>query len=141
MKKILVILCLLWGSATVMAQSSKRMPEHRVIMQLTQNNPEAHKGLIHQLKALTSAWGDSVAIEVLAHGPGVEMFMTEKATQQEAIQKLKSNGVHFVICENTLTQKSISKEQLLPDLEYVRFGLVEVITKQEQGWTYLKAGF
>lgn len=80
-------------------------------------------------------------IEVLAHGPGVEMFMTEKATQQEAIQNLKSKGVHFVICENTLTQKSISKEQLLPDLEYVKFGLVEVITKQEQGWTYLKAGF
>lgn len=140
MKKLLILHCLIWCFSSAYSQSTAR-PEHRVIMQLTQNNPEAHKGLINQLNALTSAWGDSVIIEVLAHGPGVEMFMKEKSTQQEFIQKLKLKGVHFVICENTLTQKAISKEQLLPDLEYVKFGLVEVITKQEQGWTYLKAGF
>jgi len=140
MKNLLITVFLLWGYSSAIAQSKAR-PEHRVIMQLTQNNPEAHKGLINQVSALTSAWGDSVLIEVLAHGPGVEMFMTEKSTQQEAIQKLKSKGVHFVICENTLTQKAISKQQLLPDLEFVKFGLIEVITKQEQGWTYLKAGF
>lgn len=67
--------------------------------------------------------------------------MTEKATQTEAIQKLKAAGIHFVICENTLKQKAIAKDQLLAGLEFVKFGLVEVITKQEQGWTYLKAGF
>jgi intracellular sulfur oxidation DsrE/DsrF family protein len=138
MKKIILLFLLMFSAGIVSAQSD---PKHKVIMQLTQNDPAAHKGLMNQLTALKEAWGDSVVIEVLAHGPGVECFMTEKATQTEAIQKLKAVGIHFVICENTLKQKAITKDQLLAGLEFVKFGLVEVITKQEQGWTYLKAGF
>lgn len=138
MKKIALLFLLLFTAGFVNAQTD---PKHKVIMQLAQNDPAAHKGLMNQLTALKEAWGDSVVIEVLAHGPGVECFMTEKATQMEAIQKLKAAGIHFVICENTLKQKSIAKEQLLSGLEFVKFGLVEVISKQEQGWTYIKAGF
>ena len=40
-----------------------------------------------------------------------------------------------------MSNSKVAKEELLKDVECVIYGLVEIITKQEQGWTYLKAGF
>lgn len=142
MKKLLLLFFLLVAAVTVQAQNEKPVaPKHRVIMQLNQNNPDAHKQLMNQLNALKQAWGDDVVVEVLAHGPGIELFLADKSTQKEMIATLKTKGVHFVMCENTMKNKNITKEMLLPDMEYAPFGLAEIITKQEEGWIYIKAGF
>lgn len=142
MKKLLLLFFLLVAAVTVQAQNEKpAAPKHRVIMQLTQNNPDAHKQLMNQLNALKQAWGDDVVVEVLAHGPGIELFLLDKTTQKEMIATMKTKGVHFVMCENTMKNKGITKEMLLPDMEYAPFGLAEIITKQEEGWIYIKAGF
>ena len=57
---------------------------------------------MNNLKNLKAGWGDSVEIEVVAHGPGVEMLMSGKTTQLEKIRQFKSMGIQFVVCENTL---------------------------------------
>ncbi len=142
MKKLTLFFLLLFAVTAVQAQSEKpAAPRHRVIMQLSQNNPDAHKQLMNQLNALKQAWGDDVVVEVLAHGPGIELFLADKSTQKEMIATLKTKGIHFVMCENTMKNKGITKEMLLPDMEYAPFGLAEIIMKQEEGWMYIKAGF
>jgi intracellular sulfur oxidation DsrE/DsrF family protein len=153
MKKLLFALTALFliaFSASAQKQNRKQTKEccsvaaknyHRIIMQLATDDVNAHKSLINQLTAVKEAWGDSVDINVVVHGPGVDFLMTEKTTQKENIYKVKKSGVKFFVCENTLKQKKISKEQILAEMDFVKFGLVEIVTKQEQGWTYLKAGF
>lgn len=129
------ILCLMIsGSSLLNAQS------HRIVMQLTSDNPEVHKGLMKQLSNLTEGWKDSVAIEVVCHGPGIQLLMSENTTQKEAIYAMKKRGVDFVACENTMKAKNIPKEAFLEDIHYVMMGIAEIVIKQEQGWSYIKAG-
>lgn len=114
---------------------------HKIVMQLTSSDTLVHKGLLKQLKNLKAGWGDSVAIEVVCHGPGIEFLMKEKSNKVNQINSMMSKNVRFVACENTLKAKNIGKSQLMLNLEYVVMGIAEIVEKQEQGWSYIKAGF
>lgn len=116
-------------------------PSHHVIMQMVSADTLAHKSLLSQLRNLKEVWGDSVEIEVLVQGPGLDLMMIGKSTQKENIYKVKEKNVHFSICEFSLRQRGLTREEILPGMDFVKYGLVEIITKQEQGWSYLKAGF
>ncbi len=135
MKKNWLFLLLLAVSYGVSAQ------QHKVVIQMTSGDTAVFRGLMNNLKHLKEGWGDSVQIEVVVHGPGIDFLTTAKTTQSEAISKMQSNGVSFLLCENTMKQKHVTKDQVLPGTGFVKMGIGEVILKQEQGWSYIKAGF
>jgi intracellular sulfur oxidation DsrE/DsrF family protein len=146
MKTISVLFAmLLMFSARAWSQSSKsenlHTGHHKVIMQITSGDTLAHKALMHQLKNLKEYWANAVSLEVLVQGPALDMVLSAKSTQREAIGKLKDSGIRIVACEFSMKQRNVKADELLPGLEMVPFGLVEIITRQEEGWTYLKAGF
>jgi uncharacterized protein len=72
---------------------------------------------------------------------GIEYMMLTKSKHIEAINKLHSQGVKFVVCQNTMNRLKITKDQLLPIIEIVPTGIAEIVEKQEEGWTYIKGGF
>ncbi len=135
MKTIILFLTLLaLNTFTLFAQNNKNiksktasMPEHKVLFHLTSNDTLAWKGLMNNIKNLKAGWGDTVQIEVVTNGMGIQFFMKEKTTQQQKIDDFKSKGVVFYACENSI--------------EFVPMGVGEVIKKEEKGWSYIKAGF
>lgn len=143
MNKVFVLAAvILLSSFSVSAQQihSEKTP-HKVIIQLSSSDTLAWKGLMNNIKNLKAAWEDSVAIEVVVHGPGIGLLMKEKTTQSDRIIHFKSKGVVFAACENTLIERKISKESIIPEAGFVKSAVVEIITKQEQGWSYIKSGF
>ena len=143
MNKVLVLaLAILLSSLFVSAQqaTAEKMP-HKVVIQLSSSDTLAWKGLMNNIKNLKAFWGDSVAIEVVAHGPGIGFLMKEKTTQLDRIIDFKSKGVVFAGCENTLLERKISKESIIQEAGFVKSAVVEIILKQEQGWSYIKGGF
>jgi intracellular sulfur oxidation DsrE/DsrF family protein len=55
---------------------------------------------------------------------------------------LKKKGVAFVVCENTLMNRNISKVEFPQNIvEYIPAGIAEIVEKQEKGWKYIKGGF
>lgn len=137
-------------TTTVSAQAKKQKQHavntplaslHKVVIQLSSADTLEHKGLLMNLKNLKQGWGDSVLVEVVVHGPGIDLVTKQKSTQNEAIQQMIKQGVRFVVCRNTMKQKNITEEQILPNVEFVPMAIAELIRKQEQGWSYLKAGF
>lgn len=88
--------------------------QHHVVMQLSSSDTLEHKGLMNNLKNLKQSWGNKVSIEVVVHGPGIEMLTNGRSTQQESIRSLIKQGIRFVACRNTMKQKGISEEQILP---------------------------
>jgi hypothetical protein len=69
------------------------------------------------------------------------MVIKGKSQFEPEINNLIEQGVSFVVCENSLKQQKLTKEQIFPKAGFVPAGLVEIIEKQEQGWSYIKAGF
>ena len=142
-KKPFLALAILFFSFNLFAQTSASpaKAQHRVVLQLSSNDTLVWKGLINNIKNLKNAWGDSVLIEVVAHGPGIEFLVRDKTTQQERITYFKSKGVEFAACENTMAVRNISKADIIAEAGFVKSGVGELILKQEQGWSYLKIGF
>lgn len=142
-KKILLAIVALVLSFNLFAQSTGNTASapHRVVIQLSSNDSLVWKGLINNIKNLKNAWGDSVTIEVVAHSAGIEFLVIGKTTQQEKIAYYKSNGVLFFGCENSIRERKIPKETIIPEAGFVNSGIAEVILKQEQGWSYIKGGF
>ena len=128
--------------AQLQAQNiSATTSQHRIIMQLSSNDTLVWKGLINNLKHLKAGWGDSLIIEVVAHGPGIDFLTKGKTTQQEKIAHFKKMGIEFMACENTMIERKVPKESIISEAGFVRMGIGEIVRKQEQGWSYIKIGF
>lgn len=116
-------------------------PLHRVVIQVSSNDTLEWRGLMNNLKHLHASWGYSAEFAVITHGPGLDLLRNDKTTQQENITKYSQLGIQFISCENTMAERKISKEQIVKEAGFVKMGIGEVVRLQEQGWSYIKAGF
>lgn len=123
------------------ATFAQQAPSHKIVMQLSSNDTMVWKGLMNNLRNLKEGWGDSLQLEVVAHGPGIELLMQQKTTQLETIRKMKAKGIIFYACENTMKEKKIPVEAIILEANFVRMGIGHIVIRQEQGWSYIKAGF
>jgi Uncharacterized conserved protein len=118
------------------AQSAK----HHVLFAMTSPSDKdwmLTAGNIHNL--LRGFSPESVEIEVVSYGPGVAMVKKDSAAAAE-IQELEKDGVVFVACENSMRHMQLTKADLIPGVGTVPSGIVEVVKKEEAGWSYVKAG-
>ena len=114
------------------------LAEHKVIFQLTTADTNVHKMLLKQFGNLLTA-APNTHIEVVCHGPGISMMQSALSIVHPKITEMKAKGVNFVVCENALRERKVSKEEIVPEANFVKAGILEVIQKQEQGWTYIRA--
>ena len=126
----------------IQAQSSAdvvSMDEHKVVIQLTSADTNVHKTMVKQLGNLLAA-APNTKIEVVCHSAGLDILRTKLTVVYPKLKELNGKGVKFVACENTLKERKISKEEIISESGYVKAGILEVIMKQEEGWSYIRAG-
>lgn len=126
-------------SAPVTNASEEKKP-HRIVFQLTTPDTAAYRSLTRQLNNVLAHW-PGAQLEVVAHNKGIAMLVKEKTNVQAEISALKSKGVVFNACENTLKQQKLEKSQIVAESGFVPVGVAEIAERQEQGWSYIKAGF
>jgi intracellular sulfur oxidation DsrE/DsrF family protein len=114
--------------------------EHQLVVQMVDNNPKVQKGLIKQLNNLKDGYGNAITIEVVCHGPGLDLLHKERTEYREELLTLKERGIIFLACENTLKGRDIPRDAIKEEFEFVPMGIGEVMEKQEQGWSYVKGG-
>jgi uncharacterized protein len=149
MKKVIVLIAFvnLFGDPSVSAQNTAtEAPKvvstkaHKIVFQLTSSDTLVHKALLKQvLNALNAA--PNAKIEVVCHNNGIEMLTIAKTTQAKKMAELKAKGVVFAACENTLSDRKIDKKDVVSEAIFVPSGIIEIVIKQEDGWSYFKAGF
>lgn len=141
MKNIMLIIVLFISllSNTSYAQQTDTK-EHKVVMQLTTGDTLAYRALVKQLGNMIKIWPNA-KIEVVIHNKGIAIMKKESSNVAEEITTLTKKGVRFVVCEFTMEQLKLEKSQILNDAYYTPYGLIAIVTKQEEGYSYLKAGF
>lgn len=140
MRQLILLAIFIGAMSNTMAQTGTATSpaKHHLVIQLNTGDTLIWNGMMKNLKNLKAGWGDSVQVEVVVHGPGIQFMMKEKTTQAAGIATFKKMGIEFVVCENTMRERKVSKEQLLPEAGFVKMGVGEIILKQEAGWSYLK---
>lgn len=105
------------------------------------NFPETGRqghGLKNIANILREVGDNGATIEVVCHGAGIGLLEKTRTEHADPVAELIKRGVRFVACENTMRQKSIRKEDLLPGVGTVPSGAVEVVRKQRDGYAYFK---
>ncbi len=110
---------------------------HRIVYDMSAADTAQHAGLMRQLNNIKRGWPEA-QIEVVVHGKAMDLLVTGKSYKPDAIKELQVKGVVFAACENTMRARKVTKEQLLPNVITVPMGIGEIITKQEEGWGYIK---
>jgi len=83
----------------------------------------------------------STKIEVICHGPGLEMLQINKSVVSKKIKEFSGKGVVFNACEFSMNERKVLKENILPSAGFVKAGIIAIVKKQNAGWSYIKAGF
>ena len=128
-------------SATVVAQNTTPTTTHKVVVQLNSADTAAWGGVIGNIKNLSKIWPDQLQIEVVVHGRALDFLVASKSHLVNDVEQLSKKGIMFSACENTMGKYGITKQMLIPAVFTVPSGVGEVILKQEQGWSYLRAGY
>jgi len=82
-------------------------------------------------------------IIAVTHADGVD-FLMEGAKDRfgpfdARVQELMSRGVKFQVCEITLRNRKLKKDQFIIGVEYVPSGVVQIThLQQKEGYAYLK---
>lgn len=126
------------GSANTPATTANK--QHKVVFQLSSEDTLLHKSLMKQLNNIITVVPNS-KIEVVCHGPGLNMLISGKTTVQEKINQLKKKNIVFVACEFSMSERNIPKEKIIPEAGLVPYAIIEIVSKQEEGWSYIKPGF
>jgi uncharacterized protein len=113
---------------------------YRMVFQLTTADTLAHKALMKQIGNITSV-APKTQIEVVCHGPGLQLLQTEKSTVVPKIREYAGKGVVFSACEFSMKERKVSKDEILPEASYVQAGILHIVMRQDQGWYYIKSGF
>jgi intracellular sulfur oxidation DsrE/DsrF family protein len=139
MKKLLF--ATLFGLFTLTNFAQKKVDKHKIVFQFTNaQDTLQQKAFAKQLQNITQHWPKS-KYEVVIYNMGLEFVMTSKSKHIQTIKDLQAKGVRFVVCENTLKNRNISKDLLIPNVEFVPAGIAEIVEKQEERWSYIKGGF
>lgn len=138
MKKLLFISIFIFAAFSSFSQ--KKAKSHKIVFQFVSADTLSQHSLINNLKNLREGW-PTAEVEVVFHGAGMAMVMTEKTKYAKELQDFVENkNIKMVVCENTMKQRKVTKAQLLPFMGTVPMGIGEIVLKQEAGWSYLKAG-
>lgn len=139
MKKLLLLLLLaLPVLGSLKAQDAP--PKHRIVMQLVSGDTLVHKGLMRQLRNMLEA-APTLQMEVVCHGPGMDLLMSDRSIVADKVKQFSERGIVFLACENTIKERALERSKVLSEAGFVKAGIIHIVERQEQGWSYIKAGF
>mgnify|MGYP001553333418 CR=1 FL=1 len=113
--------------------------DYKVVFDLTSKDTLDQQALLRWAREVSNASKDA-QVEVVMYGKGVSLVAKDRTQYGDAVAKLLMNkNISFKACAIALKAQGIDKSQLLPGVEVVPDGIYEIISKQRQGWGYIKA--
>ncbi len=140
----LAVISIVFASATFAADTK----QHRVAIQVDQNDPAVINLALNNVTNVIEyyrAKGQSVDVDLVAYGPGLNMLRADKSAVQDRIKQLKDlafpGKIQFSACNNTKVNMEKAEGHaitLVPEATIVDAGVVQLMELQEQGWSYVK---
>lgn len=119
---------------------------HHVAVHVDQNDPQVMNMALNNIANLNSYYesqGDTVTIELVAYGPGLNMFIPGKSPVEDRIStmSLEMENLSLAACGNTLramSSKAGKDIAVMDEATVVPSGVVRLIELQEQDYAYIR---
>lgn len=135
MKKLFILTTIL---LSVAASAIAQAKDYKVIFDITSGDTVDYKAVVRQVTGILKANPDA-KLEVAIYGNALNMVTKEKSILADAILELsKTNKASFKVCAVTMKRHNIDSTMLIPGVEVVPDAIFEIITKQKEGYGYIK---
>ncbi|HUL01693.1 MAG TPA: hypothetical protein VLV16_00530 [Gemmatimonadales bacterium] len=113
---------------------------YRVVFDLTSRDSLDQKAVVRWLTEISASNPDA-KMEVVMYGKGFELVMPDRSTMlAEVRQAARNPNISFKVCQVALKNNRLERSQLIDEAQVVPDGIREIVTKQQQGWGYIKVG-
>jgi intracellular sulfur oxidation DsrE/DsrF family protein len=136
MKKIIILYLFLLLSALKL--SAQKAP-YNVVFDVTSKDTVVHQMVIRWVKEILAA-DPNAKVEVVFYSKSLNMITKDSSVVAEDVVKYASyKNVSFRACEVAMKNNKVEKSQLLTGVGTVPDGIYEIVSKQHDGWGYIKA--
>lgn len=111
---------------------------NRIVIQINEDDSKKWHAVlanIHNIQAELGAGNVRIAVVVI--GQGLGMLMADALTAN-GVQDALAAGVEFIACGNSMKAQKIDKADLIEGVGVTVAGYVELVRRQQQGWSYLR---
>ena len=119
----------------------KPFAEHRIVLQLSDNDPKKQGLVISVAYNLLKFYDpDKVAIEVVTFGPGIDLLRPEN-TNRKLVESLVAQGVRFDVCLNTadtIERETGKRPEFISVATPVQVGVGQILALTENGYTLVR---
>ena len=133
MKKAFLFLASLFLFSTVIVAQK----QHKIVFDFTEGDTASFAKIIRYTKTILDLTGNA-RLEVVCHGPGLDMLVIGKTTVEKQIEEMQKLNVVFVACQATMKRRGIDKSQLVSQAITTPAAVLELSSKQQDGWSYIK---
>lgn len=113
-------------------------PSHRVVMQVSDNSEATWNQAMNNARNVQQMLGrDNVAIEIVVYGHGISMARFDSPVAARVASTAEA-GIDVVVCENTMKGQKLTRDDMSDKVKFVPAGVVEIMTRQQEGWAYIK---
>ena len=120
------------------SSAQKSQVRNKVVFQVSDSDAQKWNLALNNAKNLQDDLGsDMVDLEIVVYGPGIGMLKGDSTVATRVDEALK-NGVKVVACENTMRAQKLVYADMLPRIGYVPAGVVELMKKQQEGYSYIR---
>jgi len=113
-----------------------RAQDYRVVFDITSKDTMAHQTVVRQANSILNAHPDA-KVEVVIYGGALDLVTKGKSVVAPALEELAQKA-DIRVCDITMKRLNIDKSQLIPGVQTIPDGIYEIITKQKEGWGYIK---
>ena len=119
----------------------KPFAEHRIVLQLSDNDPRKQGLVISVANNLLKFYDpDKVAIEVVTFGPGIDLLRPDNSNRK-LVESLVAQGVRFDVCLNTvdtIERETGKRPDFIPVAIPVQVGVGQILSLTENGYTLVR---
>lgn len=126
---------------TLASTSTATLAQDTVVYHIDDTSTQALKGLRNIRNHLDA--DPTARITVVTHAFGVDFLMEGMKDRNESpfaatVAGLTARGVKFEVCEITLKNRNLKKEQFIQEADFTLSGVVRLTKLQKQGSAYIK---
>ncbi|HEY0434055.1 MAG TPA: DsrE family protein [Chitinophagaceae bacterium] len=126
------------AAALLLFACADAQKDYKVVFDLTSGDTLSQQTAIRWVSEIIKA-EPTAQVEVVMFGKGLPLAVKDRSAVANDVMTLANNkNVAFKVCSVALANQKIDKSQLLPGVQTVPDGIYEVISKQREGWGYIK---
>ncbi|MBE9559808.1 MAG: DsrE family protein [Proteobacteria bacterium] len=141
---------------TATTHAGERYGKQKVVYHINYDNPKKQTGALRNIQNHINAVGaENLDLKVVLHGHGLSLLLEPDAlaklkkfkqanandTMTAKIDNLKSQGIDFNVCANTVRGRKVNVDTDLYNVDkndIVPSGVAEVARLQQMGYSYVK---